>query len=771
MYKKMKLNIYFFILLFSVFSLSKGQNVYYVSPAGNDVNAGTSLTNPFQTISKAALVVQPGDMVYVRTGTYFEYVILGKSGTATSYITFQAYPGENPIIDGSKRQTNIPNPWNRPDRLISVEGNYVKLKGLEVMNSASFGVFVNANYAVLENLHVHNCYLTGIYFYNCYYGKVSQCTLHDFYDYGTGGVGGGGNADGLGSTSGNDIPPPVIYGYHTFSNNVVYNCSDDGIDTWTSQYNIIENNIVHHVGYSNASNGGLPIVSGIPVGDGNGFKLGRGGYNTVRNNVSYSNLASAFVDNVGIGNVVYNNTGFQTTGYCFLFFTQGGNTLKNNLSYGSAPNSMSGSPLQDHNSWNLGVSDPLFISTDPLSNDFLHLSANSRAIDAGIDVGLPYSGRAPDLGAYESAFIISVSPPIIGTITQPTCTTASGSVIISGLPSSGTWILTRTPGAATYSGTGVSKAISGLLAGTYTFTVTNDAGITSATSNNLVINAQPLRPSSPTGKTSQTFCSGNSPVIASLTATGTGIKWYATATGGTALSSAIALVNGKHYYASQTVGTCESSGRLNVTATVITSPSPPLIGAISQPTVSLSTGSVALNSLPATGTWIITRTPGGITTSGKGKSKTITGLTTGSYTFTVTNSSGCISAKSAPVVINAQPIALSLKAAKDTTLSLLSSDGENLLNTIQENGTTSISVYPNPVSVSFALKINDTSERRVVVRIFSQTGRKMREFRAENIHDKILETIPVNNLADGIYIVQVLLHESDLYSAKIVVVK
>src|SRR6185437_15812988 len=33
--------------------------------------------------------------------------------------------------------------------------------------------------------------------------------------------------------------------------------------------------------------------------------------------------------------------------------------------------------------------------------DFLHLSAGSRMIDKGTDVGLPYLGTAPDLGAYE----------------------------------------------------------------------------------------------------------------------------------------------------------------------------------------------------------------------------------------------------------------------------------------------------------------------------------------------------------------------------------
>ena len=41
--------------------------------------------------------------------------------------------------------------------------------------------------------------------------------------------------------------------------------------------------------------------------------------------------------------------------------------------------------------------------------------------------------------------IVPPSPPapIVGTITQPTCTMATGSVDLSGLPASGTWTLTR----------------------------------------------------------------------------------------------------------------------------------------------------------------------------------------------------------------------------------------------------------------------------------------------------------------------------------------
>ncbi|WP_395655410.1 FG-GAP-like repeat-containing protein [Flavobacterium sp.] len=72
--------------------------------------------------------------------------------------------------------------------------------------------------------------------------------------------------------------------------------------------------------------------------------------------------------------------------------------------------------------------------------------------------------------------------------------------------------------------------------------------------------------SAPTGSASQTLCSGST--VANLSATGTSIQWYSTSTGGTALASTTALVNGTTYYASQTVSGCESTTRLAVTVTL-----------------------------------------------------------------------------------------------------------------------------------------------------------------------------------------------------------
>jgi len=54
------------------------------------------------------------------------------------------------------------------------------------------------------------------------------------------------------------------------------------------------------------------------------------------------------------------------------------------------------------------------------------------------------------------------------------------------------------------------------------------------------------------------------PTVADLKATGTGIKWYLTQTGGTALPLSTPLINGQHYWASQTLNGQESIVRLDV---------------------------------------------------------------------------------------------------------------------------------------------------------------------------------------------------------------
>ena len=257
----------------------------------------------------------------------------------------------------------------------------------------------------------------------------------------------------------------------------------------------------------------------------------------------------------------------------------------------------------------------------------------------------------------------SVSPgaPVVGAITRPSCALLTGSVLLSGLPSAGTWTLIRSPGSVSTTGSGTSTTITALPGGTYTFTVTNSSGCISPASGNIVIPAPPAIPSAPVaGLIIPPTCSlsTGSIVLNGLPATGT---WMLTRYPGSVTSSgtgtSITLAGipaGTFNYTVTNSDGCVSISSANIVVPQQpAAPPAPLIGTITQPVNGTLTGSVGLNGLPVSGTWIIKMTPGNITTSGTGISITITGLAAGTYSFSVTNSAGCTSGESAPVVIEA----------------------------------------------------------------------------------------------------------------------
>jgi uncharacterized repeat protein (TIGR03803 family) len=256
------------------------------------------------------------------------------------------------------------------------------------------------------------------------------------------------------------------------------------------------------------------------------------------------------------------------------------------------------------------------------------------------------------------------------------------------------------------------------------------------------------------------------------------------------------------------------NGTISVNYSITVNQSPPVVGTITQPSCIVQTGSVVLNGLPASGSWTLTRSPGAITSTGSGTSTTITGLTTGAYTFTVTNISGNTSAASANVVILTPKTGIipKIKAKWGDVLIcynlqdsitnwqwykgsseisgankqyyvtnkltgdywVMTTDKAgciNYSNIISVSGTKSISVYPNPASISFSLRITGESTGNAVVNILNSSGIKVLEFHADNTDDEILKEIPVSNLDQGIYFVQVMLNQKELYYTKIMVIK
>ena len=412
---------FLFILCITVLlSIRANGATWIVSPAGLDSNAGT-LNSPW-SLNKAILSVNPGDVVYLRGGTYPGYFTLYRNGSLDYRITFQNYAGESPVIDGSGKTSNPANAWDEKKNLINVYGRSITFRGIEFINSAGFAIRVFANYCTIDLCHLHNNYFAGVYLSKCSYGTVTNCMIHDNYDYGAGGTGGGGDADGIGATAGNTQPYPD-YGHHLIKNNVIYNASDDGIDMWSTRGNTIENNLVYHTGFGNPGNGGsLPSSWEQLAGNGTGIKSGGegpgSGQSIMRNNVVYDCVRrGGFDGSGGENNVYYNNTVYNClNGFIYIGASC---VLKNNLAIGCTDASSYNEGASAFNSWNLGITDARFISADPASTYFLQLSADSPAIDAGVELAsvtadrigtLRPQGTGYDLGAYEWCLVTRLNP-------------------------------------------------------------------------------------------------------------------------------------------------------------------------------------------------------------------------------------------------------------------------------------------------------------------------------------------------------------------------
>jgi hypothetical protein len=418
-----------FIISFLSISFSLWGTTYFVATNGSDSNPGTR-DKPFATWEKLSGAMVAGDLAYIRGGTYRSTKEASATavcrwenlkGTAEDTIKIFAYPGESPVLN----LDNITMTSLYCYILFIHNCNYLWIKGLRIMGLAQqshspsiFGMAVNgSSHNLIERCEIDHLGMYGMSFGSgSDYNYIKNCDVHHLADPYTN----YGAANGFMRTGGSTANHLTFYGCRAWL------CSDDGWDFYHSDgYVIIDNCWAFWNGYLDES-------FTKSTGDGVGFKIGAGNTDqtavtrVVTNSLAVENMKCGFDQNTedwegSFASHIYNNTAYKNgyIGFAFTYSSGGdADVFRNNIGYQNAAAQFEGDAgdTQDHNSWNGGVTvtyadfESVYASqlvrarkADGSLPDitFLHPAASSDLIDAGIDIGLPYIGNAPDMGAFE----------------------------------------------------------------------------------------------------------------------------------------------------------------------------------------------------------------------------------------------------------------------------------------------------------------------------------------------------------------------------------
>jgi len=376
------------LILLCVF-LPACSNTYYVATDGSDSNPGAKKL-PFRTIHKTVEIVSPGDTIYIRQGNYrlSETVELNTTASKSKLIKLWSYRDELPILDASNASHGI-----------EINGSFWHVKGLAVTNAPDKGIQIDGCNNIIEQTLTYENGDGGLKIdTGAAQNLMLNCDSYKNYD-----KPGGGDADGFAAKHGLG-KGNVFKGCRAWYN------SDDGFDLMGADNAVTIQNCW---AWGNGQN-----IWNDPDFEGNGvgYKLGeKGGRHLVIRCLAWKNAKTGFnVEENTSGVILYNNTAWDNERN-YLFDDNHPHKLINNISFDGEV-IMEPGVENTCNTWNDGfaVTAKDFVSLDDSfmdaargpdgslpQNDFLRLAAQSDLIDTGKDVGLQYTGRAPELGAFE----------------------------------------------------------------------------------------------------------------------------------------------------------------------------------------------------------------------------------------------------------------------------------------------------------------------------------------------------------------------------------
>ncbi len=243
---------YLLVALVLSVTMASATNYYVDVMNGSDaVNDGLSVGSAYKTIKKAADLTYAGDTVFIMNGTYGSFNI-NRSGDATAQIVFTNYPGHLPKIQATASTYALV--------FVTAGTSYITVNGLEL---SGWGV----NLSLAADSAAAKAQLT------CPVVGNPATVQAPLAKYNGGGFTADSRSVGVGS-------------HHlVISNNIVHDCTKEGIAVSNCDYVTIEGNRVYNNSWYT-----IYGTSGITFNGSYNYDNNTSTYrNIVRNNICYGN--------------------------------------------------------------------------------------------------------------------------------------------------------------------------------------------------------------------------------------------------------------------------------------------------------------------------------------------------------------------------------------------------------------------------------------------------------------------------------------------------
>lgn len=163
------------------------RHTYIVSPQGLDVYGDGSKNNPWATLTKAASLAAPGDIVYIQAGLYIGSQTINTHGTPSEPIIFTAYPLDNRppffinlglsdfisslfsdegndtiTLSGASSYITLSNfritNQRKKGQAISLEpgSNHITVSNCEILRASGVGIIVAGDNNIIDGNRIHD---------------------------------------------------------------------------------------------------------------------------------------------------------------------------------------------------------------------------------------------------------------------------------------------------------------------------------------------------------------------------------------------------------------------------------------------------------------------------------------------------------------------------------------------------------------------------------------------------------------------------------------